>query len=616
MGTLTLSALGGNFLSYVSSQSPVVENTGVPTSYSFVNSYISEQQKIYAATRQDTAYHYDAGAAIIEFDTNPLLQYKKINSVILHYKLESVVSSDREGDPYRVLAYSASAKEYIAGYITTKELYELTLANFQSVGSLQSGIENDVTNALYRQLSATRQVNITDLYKSNFVGAKSKFLIATGQSDEYQNTWVSSMNCARTTQYSSFENRSIILANTYLEVDYDDATQPAPSPTYPIGVTLMENTPINFSWVFNSETLATQASADIQYRAKGGSTWTTIASASSNPMYTLSAGLSQGTYEWRVRVTNIINETSNYSDTFEFDVIGRPSAPIITSVDNKCLTTIEWNASNQDACELMLYQGDKLLIHETLATTITSYKPQMFLKGNYSIKLRYKTSADIWSDFAEYAFIINGTEPNAGTLHVIPLETSIRLEWTAPEGVNSVIIRREKGIETVLAESMNTNEYEDKTIKGGVVYNYILRTWTNGYTDTPEIKASCNYAGAIISKENEEMHLETSDDTFIPHSGVIGRDYALDKFEGRAYPMLETGQAREHRLSKRFYVTSEELEKLVAITEDLKIFYRDNHNNAFRAAVTKLDYQNYMQSGYIIQIELTRLADEEVKINV
>ena len=126
----------------------------------------------------------------------------------------------------------------------------------------------------------------------------------------------------------------------------------------------------------------------------------------------------------------------------------------------------------------------------------------------------------------------------------------------------------------------------------------------------------CKYSGAILSLGDEELHLEVSDDTFIPHTGAKERSHALDDFVGRDNPLLELGNAKRNRISKRFYVTPEELEKFFELTQDLKIYYRDDHNNAFMAAVTKQDFTNFNNSGYILQFELTRLAEEEVIFNV
>ncbi len=610
MSTITLACTGANFLSYKTPGTAIVKNDVCPTCYALVDPKLSETQKAFEANRNP---YNDCGGAILEFQSDVSLKYKKINSVRLNYTLavESYVMPAVLCVLLRPQA-NGVGYEYVAGYLSNAALNEITLSNFKTVGNVQSGITNEVTAALSGQTSASRNIDITDIYKSNFAGETSRLLIATGAS------YPSFLSSSYATYFagSQYIKRQITVTGAYLVVDYEDVVQPAPSPTYPNNVTLMENIPVNFTWVFNSETLATQQSADIQYKIKTAGEWTTVTSSSAAPTWTLEQGLPQGTYVWRARVTNILDETSDWSDTVEFEVIGRPASPIITSVENKCLTTIQWNASNQDAFEIMLYQGEKLIAHETIASSITSYKPQLFLKGNYSIKLRFKSYADLWSDFAEYAFVIDGTEPLAGELQVIPLDTYVRLEWTVETGVNSVIVRKEKGIETVLTDSVNATKYDDKTVKGGVIYEYVLRTWTDGYTDTHDIQASCNYTGAIISKDGEELLLKISEETFMPHSGIIGRDYALDKFEGREYPMLETGRQKEHVISRRFFVKSEELEKLFALTEDLQVYYRDEHNNAFKAAVTKLDYHNYMQRGYIVQIELTRLAEDEVKINV
>lgn len=624
MSTLTLACTGGTFLSYKDRHGNYSSLTELPTSCYLLGcvetgdgGYTEERKRHLGEAG------FDYGGAMLQFEGNALLSYKRIKSVKLHYTIKVTNYLPHTFENY-LNGYSGNNiffGEYYGAYKGTEDISQI---NFYSIDNpvQYSSFYNDLTNIIPNNVSSyQRTVDITQAYKSNFAGAQSRLIFSVGLGYRLPEGWPLSANAlyvARYTNSSGLQREATINKSTaYLEVDYEDIAQPAPTPIYPTNVSIMESDSINFSWQFNSSTAAGQQSATIQYKKTTDADWTTVTSSGSGKNYTLNTQLPQGSYAWRVAVTNTISQTSSYCDTQYFEIIGKPASPVINAPANKALTEITWQATGQEAVELMFYDEEGNLIdHVTEATTVASYKPQRFLYGNYSIKIRIKNNADLWSDFAQYGFTISGSTPSAGTLIVIPLETSVRLEWTAPEGVNSVIVRREKGVETVLSNTMGGNTYEDKTVKSGVLYEYLLRTWTNGYTDTPSIQATCKYTGAIISKDNEELHLEVSDDTFLLHAGTKERSHALDDFVGRDNPLLELGSAKRNKINKRFYVTPENLEKFFELTQDLKVFYRDDHNNAFMAAITQQSYENFNNSGYILQFELTRLAEEEVIFNV
>jgi len=632
MATLNLACNGGTTLSYHSPNSDLSSGTSVGTSAYFCSDYPNADnaenlRQSYGAP--SNAYEWiDFSAALLSFEGNNVFNFKEITNVTLTLDLDRFYYNYSGGTDY-LRPTNRYFYVYIAPYYSTASLSSINKNNYKSMGSVGGFTPFDVTSQIPLQTTnATVSIDITDIHKSWFRGSESKYIICAGlvvntsAGIRNHDTSVNSAGefyreATGTHDLMYLFTRSVKKATSSINVTYIDVTQPAPTPIYPTGIAVMEADSINFSWQYNSATAAGQISATLQYKNVNDLDWTTVTSSGAGTNYTLNARLAQGAYAWRVAVTNAIYETSSYCETQYFDIIGKPASPVINAPANKALTEITWQATGQEAIDLMFYDSNGNLIdHVTEATTQASYKPQFFLEGTYNIKIRIKNNTDIWSDFGQYGFTISGTAPSAGNLVVIPLETSVRLEWTAPSGTNAIIVRKEKGVETILTDTMSVNTYEDKTVKSGVLYEYVLRTWTDGYTDTPSKQVMCKYSGAILSLGDEELHLEISDDTFIPHTGAKERSHALDDFVGRDNPLLELGSAKRNRINKRFYVTPEELEKFFELTQDLKVFYRDDHNNAFMAAVTKQDYTNFNNSGYILQFELTRLAEEEVVFNV
>ena len=404
--------------------------------------------------------------------------------------------------------------------------------------------------------------------------------------------------------------------SSYCNIKYFQiVAQSAPTPVSPgDNITLFEGHDITFTWVYNSLTPATQESATIKYRVRGGSTWTTYTSTSSNPYCTIS-DIPQGQYEWCLNITNNYGETSADSGTLEFNIIGRPQKPIILEPDNCCLTTISWNAEGQEAAEFILMDGDgNVLIHETVATAVTSYKPQMFLKGSYKAMARIKNNSDLWSDYGELEFDIDAAEPDPGTLIAMPFDTEIHLEGTYTSTNVAIVRIDEDGTETVLAMD---DHAVDKKVAGGTEYAYVLRSWdTGGYIDTPAKIFDFKFEGAIFSTETEELHLDRSEQKFLAHGEEIERQYAQMRYVGREFAVIERGEYTEQTLSKQFHVTKAQRRILDRMAKEKSLFYRDSRGNAFKAAILNVSYTNYMSNDYIASIRLTRTAADEVIINV
>ena len=623
MATLTLACTGGTFLSYRNPGSDLSGMSNIPTCYAFLSTQ-NENAKRQLAQNPNYSSYYDNGGALLEFEGNNILQYKQINRVVLTYQITATGDYSTGTLKHRDGGSQYSYCENIAAYISDATISQINLNNFKNLGSISSsqisGLGYEVPNK--NMSTYQRHADITNLYKSIFAGKSSRFIISTGENNDdgkTPNCPDTSVNwpilCAhyQTSDPNIYNEYFIAKSSAYLTIDYDDVAQPAPTPTYPCNVTLQENKDVGFTWLFNSSTAAGQKSATLQYKLVSAGSWTTVTSSGEAKSYILPGGLPQGSYEWRVAVSNVIDETSSYSATQSFNVIGKPASPVIETPDNCCLTTIRWNATGQDAAEILLYQNDVLLAHETRATTIAEYKPQMFLKGDYSIKVRIKNNADMWSDFGILSFSIDAAGPDKGTLEMIPFDKHVQLNGTT-EATNAAIIRRTNGVESIIATAANAI---DDTVAGGIEYEYVLRTWnTGGYTDSEPKIVTFDFAGSIIKSNNHELNLKASEEKFLMHEEAISRNLAVNNFVGREYPVIERGEFTTRTITKRFYISREEKPILDDMAKEPSIFYRDSRGNAFKAVITSLKYNEYMTQDYIAEITLLKTAPNEVIINV
>ena len=617
MASLTLALTGSAKLSYRYPSTNISGESSISTCCYFL---MSTREGDKNNLQNSSYYKSDICAAFLEFASNAILKYKKINRVLLHYRIYRDFTGTYPNYFYlRENSDAITVYECLAPYIGNYTSANITKQNIATPSTISKRTINLINEVPKAVTYYDRTADITDIYKSNFAGESSAFILSTGAEtisfESHPDNVIGAGFIAerQTDQSSAYNGYHIDTSTVYLSVDYDDVTQPAPTPTYPCNVTLQENTAIQFSWLFNSSTAAGQQSATIQYKLASDNAWTTVTSAGSGKTYTLAAGLPQGSYEWRAAVTNILNETSNYSATQTFNVIGKPASPVIETPANCCLTTIQWNATGQEAAEIMFYQNDKLIAHETLATTITEYKPQMFLKGEYSISVRIKNNADLWSDFGSLTFAIDAAGAGKGSLNMLPFDKYVELIGTVSTQ-NSAIIRKEKDKETVIA--MNSEAIDD-TVAGGIEYEYIVRTWnTGGYTDSDPKRVKFNIEGSIIKSENYELNFKHSEEKFLIHDETISRNMSINNFIGREYPVIERGEFTTRTISKRFHVNREQKQILDEMSKEPAVFYRDNRGNAFKAVITQLRYTEYMTDDYIAEITLLKTAPNEVIINV
>ena len=710
--------IGGAFLSYYEPDTNHSSSTKVPTCYRFAynvtdKSSIENYRNIDYANKYDSSQgskHYDAGGALLEFDDeNGIFSgYKSITDLKLYSKIALEFGSQTPADEQFLTLSSI----WLVAYKSNQATNQITFDNYDQNATIK-GVGGGWAGTSQSEISFN--INISDLEDNIFYSQPVRYILMAGYNIIGTET-ATALSTAKKIEIGNANNyieKNVIIADTYLDVYYEDIPIQTPTPLNPIDTGFGQYQPITFSWQYNTATPATQTGATIQYRERGGSTWTTVTVSGSGTSYTLQAGLTTGQYEWHVCVENSLGETSSYcsvkyfqivaqsaptpvspgdnitlfeghaitftwiynsltpatqasatikyrvrggstwttytstssnpyctisdipqgqyewclnitnnygetsadSGTLEFNIIGRPQKPIILEPDNCCLTTISWNAEGQEAAEFILMDGDdNILIHETVATAVTSYKPQMFLKGSYKAMARIKNNSDLWSDYGELEFDIDAAEPDPGNLIAMPFDTEIHLEGTYTSTNVAIVRIDEDETETVLAMD---DHAVDKKVAGGTEYAYVLRSWnTGGYIDTPAKVFDFKFEGAIFSTETEELHLDRSEQKFLAHNEEIERQYAQMRYVGREFAVIERGEYTEQTLSKQFHVTKAQRRILDRMAKEKSLFYRDSRGNAFKAAILGVSYNEYMDDAYIASIKLTRTAADEVIINV
>ena len=406
-----------------------------------------------------------------------------------------------------------------------------------------------------------------------------------------------------------------------LDIIYEDVTQLAPTPTYPVGSNVDENEEVLFSWAWNSSTQAVQAAVQLEYKLKTDVNWTVLSLTQTGHSYKLTSGLAAGTYQWRIKGTNDASETSGYSSVAEFNVVGKPAVPVINPVPNQALTEITWNAVGQLSADISLKDANGNILEEkTIASTESVYKPNFFLKGTYSIGVRVKNSTGLTSDWAYRAFSITAAGPAKPSIRLMRNDAQATISAVVSEGTQYAVIRKEDkegATEKILGNLNSEGVFIDKTFALSTVYRYVVRAYsTGGYTDSDPERLVCHKDAVILETTDDEVILDRSEETFLPYSEDSQRDYSVFKAVGRKYPVVEHGDQENWTFKSALYVKEDQKERIKAMAMKNKIYYRDYSGRAFPVAIELLSFNRYMNDGYIADIQFLRISEEEVIVNV
>lgn len=537
--------------------------------------------------------------AVAQFVIPSSLRYKRfVSATLIFYTTARSGSETSYGDGCRLSAYK-----------TGDTLDELIWNNMGTLGERGDIIEAEPISAYSSDtFPRWRYIDITGIFTKNIVyGTYFTVMI---------NAWPGVHGA-----YAGIGNASLTNYETKLSVTYEDVPQLPPSPSYPVGTYVTENTDLLFAWNWEATTGATQAAVQLEYKLKTAESWTTVSLTQTNHTYLLTGGLAQGVYQWRIKGTNDAGEVSDYSSIAEFNVVGQPAAPVIDNVPNKALTTITWATTDQNAFDIQITDsGNNVIINDSVASSTASYKPNIFLKGTYTAKVRVRNSTGLVSDWGIKSFTINAAGPSKPTIRLFQDDTQITIETDTAASTNYAVIRQEgeDGAEKILG-TMTAGKFTDSTFGFDRQYKYIVRAWaTGGYTDSDPERVCYPKISIVLQTEDDELEIDKSEEIYLPYTEDITGEMAVYNCIGRELPVVEHGAFESRAFKTRLYIEDEDQkERLVAMSRKDRIYYRDYSGRAFPVAIQPpITFARWMNEGYMAEMTFIRIADTEVVVNV
>lgn len=550
-------------------------------------------------TRPEASDNY-AFAAILNFALPTALKYKRITKVQLYYYTRWM----NGGYDYDHGFSGMTVAPYVC---SNTAISQVTGASLQTYGMVGEYITVEpIQYYTYVTYPRWRVADITSIFASNL----------------YENTYFSLI--MRGLPGMTDASYGLIGSSTsgyspYLVIDYEDVEQLPPTPSYPVGAYVNENTDLLFAWAWNSSTQAVQASVQLEYKLASADSWTTVILTQTGHTYTLAGGLPQGAYVWRIKGTNDAGETSGYSANAEFIVIGKPSAPVINNPANKALTEITWQANDQNSYDITLTDSNGVeLINETVASSTSSYKPNLFLKGTYTVGIRYRNSTGLSSDWTYKTFAITAAGPAKPTMTLYGDAERARIVISRSDGISYALMRAEDPNGTFEVVGLfESEEYIDRTLKFNTPYIYKVRAYASaGYTDSDVARFKFSSDRISLNTDELELILEKSEEEFLPYTEDSTQDMAVYKCPGRRLPIVEHGMVDSWAFNSQMFVTEAQKETLRTMAREDYIFYRDYSGRAFPVAIRALTFTRWRNEGYIAGIEFIRIAEREVEVNV
>lgn len=414
-------------------------------------------------------------------------------------------------------------------------------------------------------------------------------------------------------KFSSRESGNI----PYVEITYNDAVPDLPTILYPTGDVIEKGNALTFQWKHNSMYDTGQTKYDFGWKQQGNASWTealgVVTTQQSRTFDTNS--MPTGIIEWRVRTYNANNAVSEYAYG-AFELTGRPTAPIIDTMKNDAITDIAWRSNEAETAifRIWIYQG-ATLVHdsgEMPGGLTSSYVPNMmFPNGQYTVKMRIGSVYGVWSDESAKVFTISAAIPSTPDITLSAAHGGI-LVTTSSTAADKIVYRSEDGTTFVPIGRFSGLTYIDYAVKSEKMYEYFIRAHNGSYADSVKRPMKIKYKGALLSEINtpgDYIGIYKSDsDWFNSIKTKHSNESELIKYEGRIYPVKESGIHKELEIGTSFYLSNSDAEKIETLYGINGIYLFRNSEVCFCCEIISFDYENTLFNiGKNVEISLSRI---------
>jgi hypothetical protein len=243
------------------------------------------------------------------------------------------------------------------------------------------------------------------------------------------------------------------------------------------------------------------------------------------------------------------------------------------------------------------------------------YRPNIMLNnGNYIVQVRILNMYGYISEWGTSAFVLNAE---------IPISTAgIKMSKVGAFGVSfecwnitgtGYIVRVEGDKETIVAK-YEGKEIVDYHTRNEQTYTYILREHIDGYRDVKKVVFEPDFIGVLlhdISNYEDFVNIKWNESDYVEENDILTKNTVYHNCSGRIYPVKETNEQKTDIVTVAGFLNHEDRDKLREYYEKDKIVFLRSKNYCFAADISSFKESRYHDKGYLVQISLTRIADEQ-----
>lgn len=365
----------------------------------------------------------------------------------------------------------------------------------------------------------------------------------------------------------------------------------APTNLSPSSVAIDRTKVQRLSWKHNDTDA--QSKFDLQYSVDG-TNWTTVTQTSTDEFWDASANLfAAGTIYWKVRTYDSQGLVSPYSTQAAFTAANPSNNPVITSPTNSIPVArpqIQWTQPDQADYQINILDNLSNIVWDSGDTVSTNRQAvcgaDLLNGGTYTIKVKTKSAAGLWTDWASTTLAVSYTPPAIPTIETMIDNDRCSIELdithptptgTQPEVSYSDIFRSKANENNFIRIATNiANTFIDYTAQPEQIYEYrVKEIGSNGTSSLSDIvQASANMEDAQLALTSD--YTQYIDLVVEPQrQEKYGKQGIQVQFAGRELPVTywQEGKTRELPISYRI----DNLDMLYALDDTGEtLLYRDN----------------------------------------
>ena len=311
-------------------------------------------------------------------------------------------------------------------------------------------------------------------------------------------------------------------------------------PQAPIGIAQDTSKPVTLSWMLANADGTLPKKVTLQWKRPTDISWTTIRqSATPFTEWEVEANyFPVGEIEWRVIATNR-DDIDGPAGTAAFVSVHAPAAPIGVTATAVPLTTISWQAEDQEGFEIFI---DGVAVKRAYGTD-SSWSPNWVLEdGTHVISVRIQGLYGLWSDPGSTTVAIENIVPEGWEDLDVSAAFDVDAEMTATgaEDLTSPTINWFRdGKRIAVTEGLRS--YTDRFVLG--THSYYIEIWSpDGYYARSETVTGCLKScitRIALFSGGEWIDLKYSERSDNEQAFSYNRTASLRHVLGAAYPVLE-----------------------------------------------------------------------------